>query len=245
MKLRNLVTVITGASSGIGWETALEFGRRGAVVVAVARRKERLKQLCRLIESNGGRCHPIRGDLTNPNHIARLFGQLRRTFGRVDILINNAGRGLKMRLTETRDRDFQAVIDTNLTAVYRCTREALKLMGRGSHIITVSSIAGIYGGPMFSAYSASKHGVTGMMRSLRWEMLGTGIKVSWIHPGRVDTEFFRYYGQRPGRWQMLAARDIAVFLAAIASRNPLLILYVKLSNVFKRLYYLLRYSIAK
>ena len=110
------------------------------------------------------------------------------------------------------------------------------------HIITVSSIAGLYGTANYAGYCASKHGVTGFTRSLKWEALKYGIKVSTIHPGRVDTEFFDVYKKRPSRSQMLSSEDIAIYIVAIASRVFLKPTGIKILNLFKRIYYFVRYA---
>jgi short-subunit dehydrogenase len=103
------------------------------------------------------------------------------------------------------------------------------------HIITVCSIAGLFGGPGYAAYCASKHGVAGFVRSLKWELRKDGIKVSTIYPARVDTEFFDIYKTRPSRRQMLSPQDIADYLAAIASRSAARTAYVRILNIFRRL----------
>lgn len=241
--LKNKVVVITGASSGIGKAAAIEFAKKGAVVVLAARRTEKLKELKEFIRSFNENCMCIETDVTKEEEVIALFSETENKFGRIDILVNSAGRGLKSEVFDISYDDWLSVIHTNLTGVFLCTREAVRKMKQKKikgHIITVSSIAGLFGAPTYAAYCASKHGTTGFMRSLKWELRKYGIKVSTIYPARVDTEFFDIYKKRPHRRQMLPAEDVANYLVAVASRSPVKILSVRIFNIFKRTYYFVR-----
>ncbi|MHC4659226.1 MAG: SDR family oxidoreductase [Planctomycetota bacterium] len=241
--LKNKVVVITGASSGIGKAAAIEFAKKGAIVVLAARRTEKLQELNEHISSFNANCICIRTDVTKEEEVIELFDETENKFGRIDILINNAGRGLKSEVCDISCDDWLSVIHTNLTGIFLCTREAVKRMKQKEikgHIITVSSIAGLFGAPAYAAYCASKHGATGFMRSLKWEVRKYAIKVSTIYPARVDTDFFDIYKKRPHRRQMLSAEDIADYLVAIASRSPAKIIGVRILNIFKRIYYFVR-----
>jgi len=237
--LKNKVVVITGASSGIGKAAAIKFARKGARVVLAARRTGKLEELKELICSFDESCICVKTDVTKEEEVTGLFDEAENKFGRIDVLVNNAGRGLKSEVCDISYEDWLSVIDTNLTGVFLCTREAVRRMKQKKtkgHIITVSSIAGLFGGPTYAAYCASKHGATGFMRSLKWEVRKYGIKVSTIYPARVDTEFFDIYKKRPHRRQMLSAEDIADYLVAIVSRSPAKITAVRILNIFKRIY---------
>jgi len=239
--LKDKVVVITGASSGIGKAAAVEFAKKGAKVVVTARRVEKLKELRDFICSFNESCILVQADVTREDDVTRLFDQTEENLGGVDILVNNAGRGLKSEVREIGYDDWLSVIQTNLTSVFLCTKQAVERMTQkntGGHIITVSSLAGLFGAPSYSAYCASKHGVTGFMKSLKWELRRHHIKVSTIHPARVDTEFFDIYKKRPHRRQMLAAEDVAAYLVAIASRSWPKIAAVRVLNILKRIYYL-------
>jgi 3-oxoacyl-[acyl-carrier protein] reductase len=241
--LKNKVVVITGASSGIGKAVAIEFAKKKATVVLTARRTEKLNELKELISAFNKNCICIKTDVTKEKEVIELFDETENKFGRIDILINNAGRGLKSEVCDISYDDWLSVIHTNLTGVFLCTREAVKRMKQKEikgHLITVSSIAGLFGAPTYAAYCASKHGTTGFMKSLKWEVRKYGIKVSTIYPARVDTEFFDIYKKRPHRRQMLPAKDIAKYLAAVVSRSPVKILSVRIFNIFKRIYYFVR-----
>lgn len=245
--LNNKVVIITGASSGIGKSTAIEFAKKEAKVVLVARREEKLKELTDYISSFNKNCIFVKTDVTLEKDVVELFEKTIETFGCIDILVNNAGRGLNQQVDNISYEDWKAVMNTNLTSVFLCTREAVKKMkeNKKGHIITVCSIAGLFGAPRYSAYCSSKHGVAGFVKSIKWELRRYGIKVSTIYPARVDTEFFDIYSQRPGRSQMLSSKDIADYLIAVANRSLPKIVGIRILNILKRLYYLLRYSFSK
>jgi NAD(P)-dependent dehydrogenase (short-subunit alcohol dehydrogenase family) len=229
--------VITGAGSGIGAAAAEACARRGAAVVLAGRRPDKLESVRARLAGSGFRSAAVPADVTQPDDVRRLFDETEKLFGRVDILVNNAGRGLKAGILDTRDEDWRDVLDANLTSVFLCSREALKRMAAArtrGHIITVCSIAGLYGTAGFAAYCSAKHGVTGFQRSLKWEARKLGIKVSTVFPGRVNTEFFNVYDRRPAPGQMLPARDLGEYIAAIAERKPLKRHALRLVNLGKR-----------
>lgn len=244
MDLKDKVIIITGASSGIGRAAALACAKRGARVVLAARRVEKLQALCGEISKFNDACLYVRTDVTQEHQVQNLFDETEHRWGRVDILINNAGRGLKEEIRNISFDDWRAVLHTNLTSVFLCSREALRRMiaqNHPGHIITISSIAGLYGTATFGAYCAAKHGVTGFQRSLKWEARRYGIKVSTLFPGRVETEFFKHYPKRPSRKQMLTSEDLARTLVAVAERKALKRNAYRVLNLFKRiLYFLIR-----
>jgi len=244
VSLKNKVVIITGASSGVGKATAVAFAQKGAKVVLAARRIEKLKELKNHISSFNKNCIYFKTDVTVENEVIKLFNETEKQFGGIDILFNNAGRGLNSEIINISYDTWLSVIHANLTSVFLCSREAIKRMIQKKikgHIITVSSIAGLYGAPSYAAYCSSKHGVTGFQRSMKWEVRKHGIKVSTIHPGRIDTEFFDIYKKRPARNQMLLPEDIASYVIAIASHSLFRKWGIKILNLFKRIYYLIRY----
>jgi NAD(P)-dependent dehydrogenase (short-subunit alcohol dehydrogenase family) len=239
--LKNRVVVITGASSGIGRAIATEAAARGAHIVAVARRLGRLQTLASEIEAKGCACLTLAADVTREEEVRTAMQEAVDRFGQIDVLINNAGRGLKKEVINTTLQDWRSVIQTNLTGVFLCSREAVRIMreqpDRGT-IVTVSSIAAIYGTPMYSAYSASKHGVEGFMRALKWEVRKDGIRTATVHPGRTDSEFFEIYPRQPSQREMLPASYIAaVAVAAAEGRNEARVALVlrNLAARFRRL----------
>lgn len=242
--LRNKVVVITGASSGIGAATALAFAQEGSGVVLAARRKERLEVLKEKILSFGVPCLVVETDVTQLKSVQKLFSEVEKHFSHVDILVNNAGIGRNARLVDTSHEDWKATIDTNLTGVFYCTQEAVQHMldkhVRG-HVITVSSVLGLIALPGRSAYCASKHGVTGFKRSLRRELKKYSIRISLVHPAGVDTEILGTLGVERIKWKMLRSDDVAQYIVALASRDILRIVYVRLLNIARRFYYAIKY----
>jgi len=188
--------VITGASSGIGRATALEMARRGANVVAAARRAPALEQLQREI---GAACTTVVADVTQPEDCKRIIA----TAGRVDVLVNNAGFAVFGPIAETHPDQIRDMIDTNYLGAVRCTQAVLPQMleRRSGSIVNVASIAGIMGYAGMGAYCASKFALVGFTEALRDEVIGRGVRVALVCPGTTETEFFT----RAERKQMPAA----------------------------------------
>jgi len=235
VSLKNKVVVITGASSGIGKAAAFAFWKTEANVVVAARRAGRLKEL---EKSLGKRCLAIPADVTKEKEVTSLFRETVRRFGRVDVLVNCAGKGLRAGLHAITYEQWMDTLHTNLTSVFLCTREASKVMrrtGMGGHIITLSSLAGIFNIPGYSGYCCAKHAVTSFKRSIKWELLRHGIKVTTVHPYKVATEFFDDYEKKPNPRRMLSSTDIARYIVAIAERNPFKILFFACLNFVKRM----------
>jgi short-subunit dehydrogenase len=219
-ELRGKVVVVTGASSGIGEATALEFGRAGARVVLAARRLDRLEASAQKIEAmgSGAEALAVAADLSRLEDICRLVEQAQRRFGSVDVLFNNAGFG-RLGWLETLDptADIQAQIELNVLGVLQTTRQVLPLMQaqRGGHIVNMASVAGLVGTPTYTIYAAAKFAVRGFSEALRREVAPWGIRVSVIYPGGVATEFGAHAGiQRKTKattpaWMQLSADDVA------------------------------------
>jgi NADP-dependent 3-hydroxy acid dehydrogenase YdfG len=240
--LKNKVVIVTGASSGIGKAAALEFARKGASVVLAARRLDKLQALCDEIITFNKQCLLVQTDVTSEPQVFNLFEESKKRFGQIDILVNNAGRGLKAEIKEIDVKEWHTVLDVNLTSVFLCSKEALARMTprKNGHIITIGSIAGLYGTAGYAAYCAAKHGVTGFQRSLLWEARKFGIKVSTIFPGRVDTEFFDIYPERPPKGHMLSATDLADYIITVAEQKPLKRHAMRALNIGKRIRNMLR-----
>ena len=240
--LTDKVVIVTGASSGIGKATAIEFAGKGASVVLAARRVEKLKALHQEISLFNKKCLFVKTDVTSEDQVANLFEQTEKHFGRIDILVNNAGRGLKSKIRDISLDDWQSVLETNLTSVFLCSREALNRMipQKSGHIITISSIVGLYGTANYAAYCAAKHGVTGFQRSLKWESRKHGIKVSTVFPGRVDTAFFDVYPKRPPKGQMLLPKDLADYIVAVAEQKWAKRSGIRIRNIGKRIINMVR-----
>ena len=130
------------------------------------------------------------------------------------------------------------IFKVNVSGVFLCTKEAVKRMKKykiKGHIITVSSIAGLFSVPNYSAYCASKHAVTSFMKSIKWELRKYRIKTSTIYPGRINTEFFDIYSKRPSTRQMLNPEYIADYVLAISTKSIFKKKYILIRNLLKRL----------
>ena len=213
----NPVVIITGASSGIGAAAAALLGSNGYRVVLAARRKERLESCAEKIQSGGGEAFVVQTDLSQLDQIQNLIDQTLGKYGQIDILINSAGYGKLVWLDEQSQEEIAHQIQTNLIGAIQVTRAVLPTMmsqGRGQ-IIQIESIASWVGLPTYSIYAATKFGLRGFMEGLSRECRGTGITISGVFPGAVDTEFDQHAGVdwRTTRitpdWLLVSAEEVA------------------------------------
>ncbi len=190
------VVLITGASSGIGEMTAKTLGASGFRVILAARRVARLEQIADQIRGAGGQAVPLQLDLSRLEEIEKAVAGIKKEFGPIQILVNNAGSARHLWLDELAPGpDIQLQLQVNLIGMIQLTRAVLPdmLSAGAGQIIHVSSIASWVGIPTYSIYNASKFGSRGFFEGLRRELRGTGVFVSEIFPGAVDTDF----GQDP------------------------------------------------
>lgn len=187
------VVVVTGASSGIGAAVAAEFAKAGAHLVLGARRKERLDSLAAEIEAQGGRAIAITCDVTSEDDVVALFEAGLAAFGRIDVLINNAGLADHTPTDELTLTRWSEVIDTNLTGAFLCAREALRIMKRqgAGRIIHIGSLSAQVPRPDTIAYAASKFGMAGLNHSLAIDGRAHGVASCIFHPGVVGTELVK------------------------------------------------------
>jgi short-subunit dehydrogenase len=199
--VRGATVVITGATSGIGRETAREFARAGAHVVAAGRREERLHELVSEIEARGGEALAVRTDVAHQAQVERLIEKAHERFGRIDTLVNSAGVGLAARFEEQPLEDCQRVMQVNFWgAVYACKAviPRMRVQSTGGVIINVSSILGKRAMPFETAYCASKFALAGFSEALRTEVMADGIDVSTIFPGAVESEIWEAATNKTG-----------------------------------------------
>jgi NADP-dependent 3-hydroxy acid dehydrogenase YdfG len=190
-RLTGRVVCVTGASSGIGRASALALAREGAAVALLARRADRLRDVTEAISASGGRALAVPGDVTREPDLQSLVGHAIDTFGRVDVMICNAGIGYHGALDETPPDVMRRLVDVNLLGTLYAARAALPVFrrqGRG-HIIAVSSMAGRRGIGGSSVYSATKAAQIACIEALRTEFVGSDLHASVIYPVAVDTEF--------------------------------------------------------
>ena len=191
MDLSGSVVAITGASAGIGEATARAFSRKGAVVVVGARRQDRLNALAREITAAGGQALALPVDVSIEASVQAFIDGAVRAYGRIDVLVNNAGFGLRGRVEETPASEFERLMRTNfMGTVYGC-QAALRHMRpqRRGIILNVSSIVGHRAMPAGAAYGASKAAQISLTEALRVELQGTGVQVMSVHPIATRTEF--------------------------------------------------------
>ena len=192
MELRAKVAVVTGASAGIGWATSLALAREGAVVVASARREDRLKELVEGITSGGGQASAVTCDVSDRDQVNALAQRVQELHGRCDILINNAGVPGGGPFSELSWEQIERIVYTNYVGLLAVTKEFLPMLlgqGRG-HIVNVASLAGRFAVPGSSVYSSTKHAVVAFSEALHYELSPRGILVTSVNPGLVETEGF-------------------------------------------------------
>lgn len=194
-RLDGKVAIVTGASSGIGVAFAQSLAEAGADVVLGARRVEKLADTATLVESTGRRALTVATDVADPEQCQALVDAAMAEFGRVDVLVNNAGVGTAVPATHETPEQFRSVIDVNLNGCYWMAQACGRVMQPGSSIINISSVLGITtGGLPQAAYSASKAGLNGLTRDLaqQW-MERKGIRVNSIAPGFFASEMTETY----------------------------------------------------
>jgi len=174
LRLAGKVALVTGASRGIGEAISRRFAREGAAVALAARDEAACRSIAQEIEADGGRALALETDVTDAGHIARTVAAVVSKWGRIDVLVNNAGLGGPTPLTDPDDTRWDAILATNLTAVFRMTRAALPHLSDGARIINLSSVVGRFGVAGLGAYSATKHGVIGLTHHTGCGMADSG-----------------------------------------------------------------------
>jgi NAD(P)-dependent dehydrogenase (short-subunit alcohol dehydrogenase family) len=180
------VALVTGAGRGIGRAIASRLSSAGHRVALTARSGDDLLQTAAACE---GPTVVLPGDITDAAFVEECFASVEREWGPVEVLVANAGSGVSASVVRTTDEQWQRMLDLNLTAPFRCIRRALPPMldaGRG-RVVVIASVAAKIGEPYISAYTASKHGVLGLVRSAAAEVATSGVTVNAVCPGYVDT----------------------------------------------------------
>ena len=200
MELEGRVVVVTGASSGIGREAALAFGARGAVVVAVARRRERLRTLADALREKSPDSTYLCGDLGDPAFAGSVVPETLARFGRLDVLVNNAALPSHRHALHLSAEECEAVMEVNFLAAARLTLAAFPpmLAQGGGTIVNVSSFAAQVPPPREAIYVASKAALNGFTEGLWNDLAGTGIHVALVHTGPIDTEIWEKHDEPGG-----------------------------------------------
>ena len=230
--LTDRVAVVTGAGRGIGRAVALALGNAGARVVAAARTRAEIEATAKAVRDAGGQAlaHPV--DLADEASVRALFAAVRDRWARLDVLVNNAGIGLYGPVETFPVQDLDRLVAVNLRGTFLCCQEAMRLMvpaGAG-YIINVSSVVGFKGYPNQAGYTATKHAVMGLTKSLAVEAQEHGIRASAILPGGVDTDMVRQARPDLDPSILLQPDDVAhavLFLLSLSDRAAVDQIYIR------------------
>ena len=206
-RLKGKVAVITGGNSGVGEATAKLFAKEGAVVVITARREAALTKVAEEIKAAGGEAFAVSTDISKPEDPERLMELVLKKYGKIDILINNAGileTGLKP-IDRFLDEDLDRIVETNQKGTMRCMRAAARRMQSGASIVNVASVAGVKGCGG-AAYVASKAAVIGVTKHTALRFQQTGIRCNAISPGHILTDLTQVTWDHPTRADYLRER---------------------------------------
>jgi 3-oxoacyl-[acyl-carrier protein] reductase len=196
--LQNQIALITGSSRGIGKAIALELGKNGATIIGTATTDEGAKSISEYLNEVGIKGKGIALNVNNTDQIKSLLTEVRKEFGEVTILVNNAGITRDDLLVRMKDEKWDEVIGTNLKSVFRLSREVLRamMMARSGRIINISSIVGSTGNIGQSNYAAAKAGILALSKSLAREVGSRNITVNCVAPGFVDTDMTRALSEK-------------------------------------------------
>jgi len=220
MTIKGKVAIITGASSGIGYATALALAKAGVNVAIGARRTDKLKELENEIKNNGGEAFSQKLDVTKKTDCDAIVEQTIKKWGRIDILVNNAGLMPLSFVKNLKVDEWEQMIDVNIKGVLFCTAAVIPQMKekKSGHIVNISSVAGRIVFPSGSVYCATKHAITAFSEGLRQELSArSNIRITCIEPGAVETELLntitdeslQSFLDAAKKMQALKAADIA------------------------------------
>ena len=206
--------LVTGGSSGIGLAIARALGQDGYGITLSARRPEKLEEAAKGLADEGIDVNPVPANVTEEDDIRRVVDSHRERFGRLDVLVNNAGIGIGAPVADTPTKKLDIQLDVNLRAVYITARECIPLLKEAGAehgkalMVNTASLAGKHGQGWLAAYSATKFGVVGLSQALHKELSPEGVQVTAICPGFVDTAMTDWV-QNVDREEMIRPEDIA------------------------------------
>jgi len=192
MDFKNKIVVITGASSGIGEASAIQFAKKGANIVLVARREEKLLSVEKKISKFHVKTEICTCDVSQKLHVKQMAKTVFDKFGRIDILVNNAGFAIYGTVSDLSTEEIEAQMETNYFGMVYCIKNFLPLMleQNSGHIVNVASVAASFGLPGMASYCASKFAMLGFSEGLQYELQKTGVRVTVVSPIMVRTNFF-------------------------------------------------------
>lgn len=185
--LKEKVAIVTGAGQGIGKGIALALSKEGCSVVVSDMNEETCTEVAREVEALGVKALAIRCDVSSKQDVADLFAKTKEHFGRLDVLVNNAGVYPFVPFESMEEADWDHVMDVNLKSIFLCSKEATKMLPNGGRIINISSIASLVGFEGLAHYCASKSGINGLTRVLALELAKRDITVNAVAPGVIAT----------------------------------------------------------
>ena len=189
-RLNDQIALVTGAGRGLGRSIAIALASENATVIITARTKSQLKETAQQVESAGGKAHIVVADLSEEESIQDLIQTTEKNFGKLDVLVNNAGITLSAKLEDTDTADWDSVFRVNSRAPFILCKEALPLLSKSNSacIVNIGSVVSVKCYAMQSAYTASKHALRGMTQALAEELRDTNIRVHLLCPGGIDTD---------------------------------------------------------
>ena len=182
------VALVTGASSGIGAETAVQLAEEDADVAVAARRRERLEDVASRIEATGSEALVVPTDVTESEEVEAMISETVEVLGGLDVLVNNAGVMLLESVEDADPENWRTMVEVNLLGLMDATKAALPHLRDGGHVVNVSSVAGRVAGPTSSGYNATKFGVNAFTEAFRQEETENGVRTTLVEPGFVATE---------------------------------------------------------
>ena len=211
---KDKVTLITGASQGLGRALALAFAREGARVVVNARSEDSVRPVAGEVEDVGGEVLAVAADVSKGADVERLVGESVDRFGKIDVLVNNAGLlGPRVAIEDYPEAEWRRIIDANLTGPFLVSKAAIPYLSDGASIINVVSGVSVEGRAEWGAYSASKFGVEGLNQILAAELAERGVRVNAVDPGGMRTDMrAAAYPEEDPQTRITPEENTAVFL---------------------------------